>query len=80
MIYPRGMELVVMPCIGCGFKIQCKRYDDDKSDSFAIVGTCFDCPEAIKQSRGKVRDNPFLMIASNDAKPKMNTGIDGWDY
>jgi hypothetical protein len=68
MISPRGMELVMMPCLGCGLEIQCKRYDDKKMDRMAIVGTCFDCPAAIAASKGTVRDNPLLLIASNDLK------------
>ena len=70
----------MMPCIGCGLEIQCKRYDDEKNGKMAIVGTCFDCPEALRQSNGAVRDNPFLLIASNDPKVNLDTGIDGWDY
>jgi hypothetical protein len=64
------MELVVMPCLGCGLMIQCKKYEDEK-EGIAIVGTCFDCPSAINASNGKVRDNPFLLIASKKHMDKV---------
>jgi len=51
-------------------KIQCKQYEDE-IEGIAIIGTCFDCPTAVNATNGKVRDNPFLLIASKKHMDKV---------